>query len=313
MPDWSKTAFIFPGQGSQIVGMGADFVQAYPAARDIFTQADSILGFALSELCFNGPQERLDETDVTQPALYVCGIAILRALQTEFPDVHPLCAAGHSLGEFTALTAAGALTFEAGLKLVAERARLMRDAGTQNPGGMAAVLGLDADALETVCKQAAAQTNGALVVANDNCPGQVVISGDFATLDVGMELAKTAGAKRVVKLAVSIAAHSPLMQPASDALGRSIAATDFTAPNFPVYANVSAAPLNDVTAIREELNQQLTHAVRWSTSVQAMIAAGVERFIEIGPKDVLSGLVKRIDRSKNTLALNSGDALKAII
>lgn len=312
MTDWSKTALVFPGQGAQVVGMGADFAREYPVAREVFAQADAIMGFAFADLCFNGPQETLDETVNTQPALYVCGVAILWALQTQFPDLKPACAAGHSLGEYTALTAAGALTFEAGLKLVAERARLMRDAGTQYPGGMAAVLGLEVDALEAVCKNASDQTGKPLVVANDNCPGQLVISGDFAALDLGMELAKSAGSKRVVKLAVSVAAHSPLMQPASDALNRSIAATTFTNPQFPVYANVTAAPLTDIMAIRDELSRQLIQSVHWTGSVRAMIAAGVERFIEIGPKDVLTGLLKRIDRSVEGVALNSVDALRKL-
>lgn len=310
MTDWSNTALVFPGQGAQTVGMGADFAREYPAARDVFAQADAIMGFAFAELCFKGPQEKLDETVNTQPALYVCGVAILRAMQTQFPDLKPLCAAGHSLGEYTALTAAGALSFEDGLRLVAERARLMRDAGAQHPGGMAALLGLEVDALEAVCKNASDQTGKPLVVANDNCPGQLVISGDADALDLGMELAKAAGAKRVVKLAVSVAAHSPLMQPASDALNRSIATTAFTNPQFPVYANVSATPLTDVAAIRDELERQLIESVHWTGSVGAMVAAGVERFIEIGPKDVLTGLLKRIDRSAQGIALNSVDALR---
>lgn len=312
MTDWSKTAFVFPGQGAQVVGMGADFAREYPAARDVFAQADAIMGFAFGDMCFNGPQDALDETSNTQPALYVCGVAILRALQAQIPEIQPACAAGHSLGEYTALTAAGALTFEDGLRLVIERARLMRDAGTQQPGGMAAVLGIDVAALEAVCKQASDQSGKPLVVANDNCPGQLVISGDSDALDLGMELAKAAGAKRMVKLAVSVAAHSPLMQPASDALNRSITATTFTSPRFPVFANVTAAPLTDVAAIRDELERQLTQSVRWTGSVQAMLASGVERFIEIGPKDVLTGLLKRIDRSAEGLALNSVDALRSL-
>lgn len=312
MTRWGQTAFIFPGQGSQVVGMAADFARAYPAAHATFAEADALLGYTLSDLCFNGPQARLDETEITQPALYVCGVAILRALQTDYPDAMPVCAAGHSLGEFTALTAAGALSFADGLRLVAERARLMRDAGAVSPGGMAAVLGLEADALAAVCAQAAAQTGGALVIANDNCPGQLVLSGDAHALEAGMTLAKEAGARRVIPLAVSIAAHSPLMQPAADALSRMIAATAFTDPRCPVIGNVSAAPLPDVAAIRAELNQQLTQTVRWSASVQAMIAAGAERFVEIGPKDVLSGLVRRIDRTKTAVALNSVEALAGL-
>lgn len=308
--DWNKTAFIFPGQGSQIVGMGADIAAEYPAAREVFEQADQILGFKFSDLCFNGPEETLNETINTQPALYICGIAILRALQSEHPRAVPACTAGHSLGEFTALTAAGALSFENGLRLVRERARLMRDAGEQCPGGMAALLGLDAPQTIIVCQQASEKTGGTVVLANDNCPGQVVISGDHETVDTAIELAKNAGAKRAVKLAVSIAAHSPLMKSASQEFQQHIAATELITPKIPVYANISASPLNSVEAVRQELNDQLTQSVRWTESVQAMIAAGIDHFIEIGPRDVLTGLLKRIDRSKSGTAVNSVAALR---
>jgi [acyl-carrier-protein] S-malonyltransferase len=293
--------------------MGKDFAEACPAARQIFDEADEVLGFSLSNLCFNGPQETLDDTINTQPALYTCGIAILRALQTELPGAVPGFMAGHSLGEFTALGAAGVMSFADGLQLVRERGRLMKEAGTKSPGAMAALLGLDAPQVREVCTHASQQTGGVLILANDNCPGQVVISGDDATIELGMKLAQEAGAKRAVKLAVSIAAHSPLMEPASAAFRQALLAITFQAPNVPVYGNVDAAPLSDAESIRRELDMQLTHSVRWTESVQAMIAAGAEQFIELGPKDVLIGLLKRIDRSKTGTALNSTSSLQTLV
>ncbi len=296
-----------------MVGMGRDFAETYPQARQVFEQADDFLGFALSYLCFDGSAEELNDTINTQPALYTCGIATLRALQSEFPDAVPAFAAGHSFGEFTALVAAGSLSFEDGLRLVRERGRLMKQAGTQQPGAMAALLALDIEAVRTVCDQARADTNGTLVVANDNCPGQVVISGDNATLDHALELAKAAGARRAMKLAVSIAAHSPLMQPASEEFRQALAQAEFQPPRLPVYGNVSAAPLTDVAAIRQELDAQLTSPVRWRKSMDAMIAAGAQLFLEIGPKDVLTGLLRRIDSTKTTVNLNSAENLRQFV
>jgi [acyl-carrier-protein] S-malonyltransferase len=313
MVNWSATAFIFPGQGAQQVGMGKDLWEVFPAARQTFEQADDTLGFALSRLCFEGPEDELNDTFNTQPALYTCGIAALRALQTELPEAKPGFAAGHSLGEFTALAAAGALAFEDGLRLVRARGRLMQEAGVKSPGAMAALLGLDAEQARAICEQAGRQTGGVLVVANDNCPGQLVISGDETTLEAGMALAKEAGAKKVVKLAVSIASHSPLMESASAAFNEAVEKTAFQTPELPVYGNVGAAPLTTVEAIRDELKRQLTHPVRWTESVQAMIAAGAERFIELGPKDVLAGMMKRINRAAPGLALTGVEALRVFV
>jgi len=307
MSSWSTVAFMFPGQGSQVVGMGQDIADAYPVARQTFEQADDLLGFSLSSLCFNGPADDLNDTINTQPALYVCGIATLRALQSEQPQATAAFAAGHSFGEFTALAAFGALSFEDGLWLVRERGRLMKQAGEQSPGAMAAILALDIDAVRDLCARARAATGGVLVVANDNCPGQVVISGDNATLDQALVLAKEAGARRTLKLAVSIAAHSPLMRPSADEFRQALAQTTFHAPQVPIYGNVSAAPLTDVDAIRAELGAQLINPVRWRESMQAMIADGAQVFVEIGPKDVLTGLLRRIDDGKVTVNLNSSE------
>jgi [acyl-carrier-protein] S-malonyltransferase len=313
MPDWQKSALVFPGQGSQIVGMGADLAATYPLAAQIFDEANAILGFDLSSICFNGPEADLNDTLITQPALYVMGVALLRVLQAQCPEAVPAMVAGHSLGELTALTACGALDFADGVRLVRTRGRLMAEAGEKNPGAMAALLGLDADKAGEACAAASAQTGKTLVVANDNCPGQVVISGDGETLEIGMELAKAAGAKRAVKLAVSIAAHSPLMASAADAFSQAVADTPLKPPQMPIVGNVNAAPLESIEAIREELGQQLTQAVRWTESIRRMRAAGITHFYELGPKDVLNGLIKRIDREATCAAINSAMALAALI
>jgi [acyl-carrier-protein] S-malonyltransferase len=289
--------------------MGRDFCEVFPVARQTFEQADEILGFALSKLCFEGPEAELNDTINTQPALYVCGMAILRVLQSVHPEAVPTFVAGHSLGEFTALAAAGALSFEDGVRLVRERGRLMKEAGVKSPGAMAALLGLDTSAVRDLCARASERTGGVLVLANDNCPGQIVISGDEVTLQEGMTLAKEIGAKRAVKLAVSISAHSPLMEPASAQFRKTLAETVFQTPQVPVLGNVNAAPLMSIEAIREELSMQLTSSVRWTESVRAMIATGAQRFIELGPKDVLSGLLKRIDSNVMGISLNSTEVL----
>lgn len=313
MVDWSKTAFVFPGQGSQVVGMGQDFADSYAVAHETYAQADALLGYRLSEIMFSGPADALDDTLNTQPAMYVNSIAILRVLQQELPAAQPAFVAGHSLGELTALSAAGALAFDAGVPLVHERARLMQEAGKLHSGGMAAILGLTPEQVREICKQASAQTGEPLVLANDNCPGQIVISGDKATLDVALELAKAAKARRAIPLKVSVAPHSPLMAPAEADFTKAVEKTRFEPPSIPVYANISAQPLRDVPSIRRELEAQLTNPVHWTDSVQNMIAAGVETFIELGSKDVLTGLLRRIDKTKTGLTLHSVEALQAFV
>ena len=293
----TQPILLFPGQGSQEVGMGADIAAHSPAAAAIFQQADDILGFPLSQLCFEGPEDTLTDTINVQPALFVAGLAALRAVEEQLG--HPIeaaAAAGHSLGEYTALVAAGALNFEDALRLVRERGRLMKLAGEIAPGGMAAIIALDTNKIAEICQQASAESGGPVVIANDNCPGQVVISGDEGALNRAMELATEAKARKVVRLAVSIAAHSPLMGAVQEEFAAAIAQADIRPPDFPVIANITAQPLTDVDAIRQELVGQLQNSVQWTESMQYLIDQGNETFIEFGPGKVLAGLMKRIDR-----------------
>lgn len=311
----TQSAFLFPGQGSQTVGMGRDLVDNYEVAAQTFAEADDLLGFSLSRLCFEGPEAELTDTINVQPALLTVSIALLRAIASEFGNSPPEVAsgssfvAGHSLGEYTALVAAGSLSFADGLRLVRERGRLMKAAGERQPGLMAAILGLDEAQVAEICAEAR-QTGGIVQVANDNCPGQIVISGDRQGMEAAMEAARTAGAKRVMPLAVSIASHSPLMAPVADELRQAIEATPLQAPVVPLIANTTAQPLTTVEDIRAELAAQLTGSVRWTASMQALLAAGVTKFIEVGPGDVLSGLMRRIDRATERVTINSAAGVR---
>lgn len=308
----ADTALIFPGQGSQDVGMGRDVAEAYPEARRLYQQADEILGLGLSELCFEGPRELLDATANTQPALFVTSLAYVEALKAEGRLPATAMVAGHSLGELTALVAGGAMGFEQGLRLVRERGRLMKLAGERSPGGMAAVLKMDDADVEQACKEAAAEMSRPVQIANYNSPGQVVISGDTQALDRAIELLRQRGGKRIVPLAVSIAAHSPLMASVVREYRAAVDATDFCLPAIPVVANISARPLLTADEIRDELAGQLTWPVRWTASVQWMIEQGVSKFVEIGPKEVLAGLVRRIDGSVEAHSVGSLDAVRNI-
>ncbi len=288
------TAYVFPGQGSQSVGMGQALAEAFPAARETFAAADAILGFPLSELCFGGPADRLTETSNAQPAILTTSIAAWRALHVAYPDLaRPCCVAGHSLGEYSALVAASALDFEDAVRLTRTRGELMAAAGAAHPGSMAAILKLDDEQVAALCQQAAAQTGDVVQVANYNAPGQVVISGGPAGVAAAMELARAAGG-RPRPLAVSIAAHSALMAPAVEQFQRAVAETPFRAPQVPVIGNIHARPLSTPDEIREELVAQLTASVQWTASVRYMAGLGARRFVEVGPGDVLTGLIKRI-------------------
>lgn len=301
----SLIAFVFPGQGSQYVGMARDLVATYPEARAVFEQADAILGFTLSTLCFDGPENELTDTINAQPALLTHSMAALGVLRTLEPDLTPAFVAGHSLGEYSALVAADALDFADALKLVRERGRVMKAAGEQTPGAMAAIIGMDTATLESVC------TETGVHIANYNAPGQIVISGEQDALQRAVELAKMRGAKRTIVLAVSIASHSRLMQNAAREFAEAVAATRMRTPKIPVISNVTAQPLTSIEEIRRELVTQLTSSVQWVKSIEYIIAQGVTHFIELGPKDVLAGLIRRINANVHAVSIGEVASVKA--
>ena len=286
-------AYIFPGQGAQFSGMGLDLYEKSPLAQQLFEQANSILGFHITDIMFEGTAEALKETKVTQPAIFLHSVILAKTLSDKFkPDM----VAGHSLGEFSALVANGALNFEDGLKLVSQRALAMQKACEKQPSTMAAVLGLDDAIVEKVC----AATPGIVVAANYNCPGQLVISGDVEAINKACEAMKEAGAKRALVLPVGGAFHSPLMEPAREELAAAIENTKFSKPNCAIYQNVTASAVLNENEIKANLILQLTAPVRWTQSVQQMIKDGATLFTEVGPGNVLQGLVKKIDKEAQT-------------
>ena len=286
-------AFVFPGQGSQFVGMGKDLYENNALAKELFDKADEILGFKITDIMFAGTDEQLKETKVTQPAVFLHSVISALCLGEEFK---PAMVAGHSLGEFSALVASGALSFEDGLKLVAARANAMQKACEKNPGTMAAIIALPDETVEQGCEEVSKEGK-VVVAANYNCPGQLVISGEKEAIAEACEKLKAAGAKRALPLAVGGAFHSPLMQPAKDELQAAIEKTQFSAPKCPVYQNVDAKPHTDPKEIQANLIAQLTSPVRWTKSVQNMIADGADDFTECGPGKALQGMIRRIDKA----------------
>ena len=286
-------AFVFPGQGSQFVGMGKNLYESNPLAKELFDKADEILGFKITDIMFAGTDEQLKQTNVTQPAVFLHSVVTALCQGDEF---QPSMVGGHSLGEFSALVAVGALTFEDGLRLVAARANAMQKACEANPGIMAAIIGLPDEKVEEICAEVTAAGN-TVVAANYNCPGQLVISGSIEGINQACEKLKAAGAKRALPLKVGGAFHSPLMQPSKDELQAAIEKTAFAAPKCPVYQNVDGKPHTDPVEIKTNLIAQLTSSVRWTSSVQAMIADGADDFTECGPGKALQGMIGRIDKT----------------
>jgi [acyl-carrier-protein] S-malonyltransferase len=306
-PPRTDLAWVFPGQGSQEVGMGRDVYDSSPAARGVFERADAALGVPLTRLCFDGPEEELKQTVNAQPAIVTVSVALLEAARERDHDLvqaRPAFVAGHSLGEYSALIAAGVVPFEEGVRLVRERGRLMQLAGEQNPGTMAAVMGLDESTVEEVCQETGAE------ITNLNGPGQIVIGGRRPAVLRAMDLAKARGAAKVVELAVSGAFHSSLMQPAVEGMRQALAGIRFRDPEVPVIANATAEPLTSGASIKEELLRQLTTAVQWQRSMELISHLGVTAVAEIGPGRVLAGLLRRIAKGVQTHNLNSAKTLQ---
>ncbi|MFO7892655.1 MAG: ACP S-malonyltransferase [Longimicrobiales bacterium] len=301
---------LFPGQGSQYVGMGRDLAEGYPAARKVFERADEALGTSLTGVMWSGPEAELTATHNAQPAILTHSVAVHTLVADRLGDVG--LAAGHSLGEFSAHVAAGTLGFEDAVRAVRRRGELMFESGERRPGAMAAIIGLDDDVVERVCREAA-EAGGDCVPANYNTPGQIVISGDEPAVVRAMEMAKEAGARRALPLNVSGAFHSPLMEVAESGLREHLAEVRFSASTFPVVSNVAAEPVSDAEEARRLLIEQLTSPVRWTASMRTMLERGVDRFVELGPGRVLAGLMRRIERSADVVSLDTAEQLDSFL
>lgn len=309
--DPKSTAFVFPGQGSQTVGMGRELAAKYPVARQVFDQADKALGFSLSQLMWDGPEAELNETVNTQPALYVHSMAAFLVLDSLHAGFRPAAMAGHSLGELSALSAAGALPFENGLHLVRTRGELMKRAGDQHPGSMAAILGLDIAALEKVCSSSSIGVE-IVQVANDNSPGQVVISGAKPAVQRALQAASLAGAKRAIPLAVSIAAHSGLMDPIQHEWNEAVNRAGIVDARTPIVGNVRADMIDLAADLRLDIELQMQSRVRWTETIQMLANQGITTFVEVGTGNVLGGLIKRIARGATTLQLGTPADFEAL-
>jgi [acyl-carrier-protein] S-malonyltransferase len=300
MAELSKVAYVFPGQGSQNIGMGLDLYKSYPSAKKVFDEADASLGFPLSRLCFEGPEEELTKTHNVQPAILVVSTACLKALQDasrgNFPS--PAFIAGHSLGEYTALIAAGVLGLADAVLLVRERGRLMYEAGLKNPGSMLAIIGLDEETVKGISVQSGTE------ISNINCPGQIVISGAIEALAEANKLAKARGARAIIPLKVSGAFHSALMEPVITEFSKIVSNVRFQPPVTPVISNVTARPLTEANSIKEELVKQLRNCIQWQGSVEYMMHSGVTTFYEVGPGKVLTGLIRRINSELQTFNIS---------
>ena len=290
-----STAYLFPGQGSQFIGMGKEHYDSNPEFAKYVDQANEILGIDLKSIMFEGPEEKLKQTEFTQPAIFLHSVALFKTL-----DAKPDMVAGHSLGEFSALVACGAVSFKDALNIVRRRGELMQKAGTQNPGTMAAIIGMEDEAVEKLCEEAAQVTGKEVIAANYNCPGQLVISGYVEAVEKAVELAKEQGARMAMMLPVSGAFHSSLMQPALDGLREQLENLEISNPNCPIYSNYTAKPTTDPEEIRSNLLDQLLNPVRWTQTLMNMMETGATSFVEVGPGKVLQGLVKRTDRKAET-------------
>ncbi|MFP4497856.1 MAG: ACP S-malonyltransferase [Vulcanimicrobiota bacterium] len=307
----SKLAFVFPGQGSQTVGMGMDVAEKYPAAEKIFKTADKVLGFSLADMIKNGPEEDLKITVNTQPAIVTTSIALLEVLRGQGFTCN--ATAGHSIGEYSALYCAGVLTLEDALMLTRARGEYMNEAGEDNPGTLAAIIGVDKEKMEEICHKTASETGETVVVANINCPGQIVISGNHQSVEKAGEMASEAGAKKVIPLAVSAAFHSPLMNKAADKLAKKLNKVTFSDAKIPVYSNVTGTMVTDGDKLRDLMKQQIISQVQWEKSVNMMKSDGIDTFVEIGPGKALAGMIKRIDRKADVHNFNGLAALDRIM